>query len=91
MNIFFLQVLVKVHCAGISSDDTYIRGDSNSDRSLPFVAGVDAAGVVEAVGAGVQEFKACVQCFRVKNKSKLYSNILLHFCSNTAAQLPFFI
>lgn len=52
------EVLVRVHSAGVNPVDTYIRdGARNVSQALPFVAGGDAAGVVEAVGAGVDEFK----------------------------------
>jgi len=52
------EVLVRVHSAGVNPVDTYIReGVHRTGKDLPFVAGGDAAGIVEAVGDGVTEFK----------------------------------
>src|SRR4051794_14162165 len=51
------QVLVKVHAAGVNPVDTLIRlGTYPHKPSLPFTPGVDAAGVVEAVGSNVTAF-----------------------------------
>ena len=52
------QVLVKVHAVGVNPVDTYIRsGAYGRERPLPYTPGGDAAGVVEATGAGVTAFK----------------------------------
>ncbi|MGA9821659.1 MAG: alcohol dehydrogenase catalytic domain-containing protein, partial [Desulfobaccales bacterium] len=49
------QVLVKVQAAGVNPVDTYIRaGAYAAAAALPYTPGMDAAGVVEAVGAGVK-------------------------------------
>ena len=43
-----MQVLVKVHCAGINPVDTYIRsGTHNIKPTLPYIPGSDGAGVIE--------------------------------------------
>ncbi|RPI54707.1 MAG: NADPH:quinone reductase, partial [Acidobacteria bacterium] len=53
-----MQVLVTIKAAGVNPVDTYIRsGVYASLPPLPYTPGADAAGVVEAVGPGVQEFK----------------------------------
>jgi NADPH2:quinone reductase len=52
------QVLVSVKAAGVNPVDTYIRsGAYASLPPLPYTPGADAAGSVQAVGAGVREFK----------------------------------
>jgi len=52
------EVLIKVHAAGVNPVDTYIRSGTFSQLpSLPYTPGKDAAGVVEAVGPGVNGFK----------------------------------
>src|SRR5579885_405903 len=52
------QVLVKIHAAGVNPVDTYFRsGVSPSKPPLPYTPGMDGAGVVEAVGAGVTHVK----------------------------------
>ncbi|MEA3215304.1 MAG: hypothetical protein QOJ19_1460 [Acidimicrobiia bacterium] len=53
------EVLVTVHAAGLNPSDCKIRGGMGplpDDRSFPYVAGREAAGVVEAVGDEVTEF-----------------------------------
>lgn len=48
------EVLVRVHAAGVNPVDTYIRSGSYAVKpALPYTPGMDAAGVVAAVGAGV--------------------------------------
>jgi NADPH:quinone reductase len=52
------QVLVRVRAAGVNPVDTYIRSGSHSRKpTLPYTPGVDAAGEVAAVGAGVAHLK----------------------------------
>jgi len=48
------QVLVAVRAAGVNPVDTYIRGGTHGRKpDLPYTPGMDGAGVVESVGAGV--------------------------------------
>jgi len=50
------EVLVRVKAAGVNPYDTYMRaGTYGRGPELPFTPGSDAAGVVEAVGAGVND------------------------------------
>lgn len=49
------QVLVRVHAAGINFIDTYVR-EGRYPATLPLVPGQEAAGTVEALGAGVEGF-----------------------------------
>lgn len=49
------QVLVRVHAAGINFIDTYLRA-GRYPAPLPFTPGQEAAGTVEALGAGVEGF-----------------------------------
>ena len=52
----FGQVVVKIHAAGVNPVDTYIRsGNYSLKPDLPYTPGMDAAGVVEAVGEGVRK------------------------------------
>ncbi|MFJ2477546.1 zinc-dependent alcohol dehydrogenase family protein [Streptomyces sp. NPDC087659] len=52
------QVLVKVKASGVNPLDAKIRAGkaAHAQRKLPGVLGMDLAGVVEAVGAGVSDF-----------------------------------
>ncbi len=48
------QVVVRVKAAGVNPVDTYIRSGAYAHKpALPYTPGLDAAGVVEAVGADV--------------------------------------
>ena len=49
------QVLVRVHAAGVNFIDTYLR-EGRYPAPLPFTPGQEAAGTVEALGAGVEGF-----------------------------------
>jgi NADPH2:quinone reductase len=53
------QVVVRVKAAGINPVDTYIRSGTYARKpNLPYTPGLDAAGIVEAVGPNVKRFKA---------------------------------
>jgi NADPH2:quinone reductase len=52
------QVLVRVHAAGVNPYDTYMRNGTYPIKPpLPYTPGSDGAGVVEAAGEGVDDFK----------------------------------
>jgi NADPH2:quinone reductase len=44
------QLLVRVKAAGVNPTDTYTRAGISRKPSLPYTPGIDAAGIVEAVG-----------------------------------------
>jgi NADPH2:quinone reductase len=52
------QVLVRIHAVGVNPVETYQRSGSNPALKLPWTPGMDAAGVVEAIGPEVQAVKA---------------------------------
>jgi len=48
------QLLVRIRAAGVNPADTYMRSGNYARKpALPYTPGVDGAGIVEAVGAGV--------------------------------------
>ena len=53
------QVVVAVRAAGVNPYDTYMRAGTYGARNpqLPFTPGSDAAGIVEAIGAGVTDLQ----------------------------------
>jgi NADPH:quinone reductase len=53
------QVLVRIAASGLNPLDTKIRAGSapHAKHPLPLVLGIDMAGVVAALGAGVNQFK----------------------------------
>ena len=52
------QVLVRIHAIGVNPVETYQRSGSNPAIKLPWTPGMDAAGVIEAVGQGMSHAKA---------------------------------
>lgn len=51
------QVLIRNHAVSVNPIDTYVRsGTVAFELPNPFIPGCDAAGVVEAVGSGVEAF-----------------------------------
>ena len=54
------QLLIRVHAAGVNPVDWKLREgrlQGAVDLTLPIIPGGDLAGVVEAVGSGVEGFK----------------------------------
>lgn len=53
------QVVIRVHAAGVSPLDTYVREQSHGAPTppLPYIPGFEAAGTIAAVGEGVTQFK----------------------------------
>src|SRR5438094_1735015 len=52
------QLLIRVKAAGVNPVDTYIRSGAYARKpNLPYTPGMDAAGIVEAAGPGVKQFK----------------------------------
>ena len=52
------QVLIKVGAVAVNPIDTYIRsGLIKLAHPTPFIIGCDVAGTIEAIGAGVKQFK----------------------------------
>ena len=49
------EVLISVKAVGVNPVDTYIRAGVYGPREFPFTPGMDAAGVIEALGEGVTE------------------------------------
>ena len=50
------QVRVRVHASGMNFAETRMRAGSYSGQELPFIAGMEMAGAVDEVGAGVSGF-----------------------------------
>ncbi len=58
------QVLVRVHAAGVNPFDTYMRTGTYAIKpSLPYTPGADGAGVVAALGQGVERIEVGARVF----------------------------
>ena len=72
------QVLVRVKAAGVNPVEAYRRsGNAAVKPGLPYTPGGDAAGLVEAVGAGVHRFRAGDRVYSFGNNSGAYAEQLL--------------
>jgi NADPH2:quinone reductase len=72
------QVVVKIHAAGVNPADTYARtGNYAILPSLPYTPGTDGAGVIEAVGAGVEIVKPGDRVYVAKSISGTYAEYAL--------------
>jgi NADPH2:quinone reductase len=76
------QVLVRNHAVGVNPVDTYLRSNTdNRGPKLPYTPGGDAAGVVEAVGAGVGSVKPGDRVYVGGSVSGAYAEMSL--CNET--------
>lgn len=72
------EVVVRVHAAGVNPVDTYIRsGVYSPDLPLPYTPGIDAAGVISAVGAGVVHRKVGQRVYVAWSLSGTYAEEVL--------------
>lgn len=72
------EVVVRVHAAGVNPVDSYIRAGTYAVKpSLPYTPGSDAAGVVDAVGAGVTSVKKGDRVYMAGTLTGAYAELAL--------------
>ena len=72
------QVLVQIHAAGVNPSDTYMRNGTYTVKPpLPYTPGSDGAGVVEAVGEGVDNGKVGDRVYVAKTVTGAYAEYAL--------------
>ncbi len=72
------QVLVRVRAAGVNPYDTYMRAGTYAIKPhVPYTPGSDAAGTVEAVGAGVTKVKAGDRVYTAQTLTGAYAEYAL--------------
>jgi len=72
------QVLVRIHAAGVNPYDTYMRAGTYAIKPpLPYTPGSDGAGVVEAVGDGVQKVKPGDRVYTARTVTGAYAESAL--------------
>jgi NADPH2:quinone reductase len=67
------ELLVRVKAAGVNPVDAYIRSGFYGEKTFPYTPGMDAAGVVVGVGAGVSRFKANDRVYTAGSVSGTYA------------------
>lgn len=72
------QVLVRIKAAGVNPADTYVRTGSYAVKPpLPYTPGVDGAGTIEAIGAGVTKWKPGDRVYTARTVSGTYAELAL--------------
>ena len=72
------QVLVRVRAVGVNPVDTYIRSGVHTVKpALPYTPGMDGAGLVEAVGEGVQRVTVGQRVYLAGTLSGAYAELAL--------------
>lgn len=72
------QVVVRVHSSGVNPVETYIRAGAYGRLSPPpYTPGSDAAGVVQSVGEGAQNFKLGDRVYTAGTLSGSYASMTL--------------
>ncbi len=76
------QIVVRVEAAGVNPVDTYIRSGMYARKpALPYTPGMDAAGIVEAIGPGVTRVAVGDRVYVAGTLSGTYAEQAL--CSET--------
>ncbi len=70
------QVVVRVKAIGVNPVETYVRAGNYGPRQFPYTPGSDAAGVIEAVGHDVTEFKAGDRVYTDSMAGGAYAQLL---------------
>jgi NADPH2:quinone reductase len=71
------DVLVRVRAIGVNPVETYVRAGTYGPIEAPYTPGSDAAGTVEAVGAGVHGFAAGDRVYTSGTKTGAYAELVL--------------
>lgn len=71
------QVLVRIKAAGVNPVETYIRAGLFYKKDLPFTPGSDGAGIIEAAGEGVTDFKPGDRVYTAGSLSGTYAEFAL--------------
>ncbi|GAX45504.1 zinc-containing alcohol dehydrogenase [Tolypothrix sp. NIES-4075] len=72
------EVLMRVHAIGVNPFDTRLRAGEVMKPPLPFIPGEDAAGVIEAVGAGVTSVKVGDRVYGGQSHTGTYAELLVY-------------
>jgi NADPH2:quinone reductase len=73
----FGEVRVRISSIGVNPVDTYLRSGSNPTLKLPYTPGFDAAGTVEAIGAGITSLNLGQRVYLAGSLSGTYAEAAL--------------
>jgi NADPH2:quinone reductase len=81
------EVLIRVKAAGVNPYETYARAGTYGARNptLPYTPGSDAAGTVEALGAGIRDLAVGDRVFTMGTLTGSYAELAL--CERARVQL----
>lgn len=72
------EILVRIHAAGVNPVDTYLRTGLHAHApKLPYTPGKDGAGVVEAIGDSVTQFKIGDRVYTANSITGTYAEYCL--------------
>jgi len=71
------EILLRVMAVGVNPVDAYIRSGTYGTRSLPYTPGLDAGGIVEAVGQDVRGFAPGDRVYAAGTKTGAYAELAL--------------
>jgi NADPH2:quinone reductase len=71
------EVVIAVKAIGVNPVETYMRSGSNPNLARPYTPGLDAAGVIEAVGEGVTNLKIGDRVYTSDCESGAYAEFTL--------------
>ncbi len=82
------QALVRIHAAGVNPVDIYVRSGAYGRKpTLPYTPGSDGAGVIEALGPGVEDLRAGDRVYIGGTAEGGYSGAYAEFAVCARAQL----
>src|ERR1041385_3130539 len=71
------EVVVAVKAIGVNPVETYLRSGSNPKLPRPYTPGLDASGIVEAIGEGVSNVKESDHVYTADSISGSYAEFTL--------------
>lgn len=71
------QVVVAIKAVGVNPVETYIRSGRYGPKEFPFTPGNDGAGIIDAVGAGVKQWKQGDRVYVAGSISGTYAQLAL--------------
>jgi NADPH2:quinone reductase len=71
------QVLVRIKAVGVNPVETYVRAGRYGPKEFPYTPGNDGAGIIEAVGTGVKQWKPGDRVYVAGSISGTYAQLAL--------------